>query len=165
MESFRAFVTAAFLVGLLFSVCNGLPYPIEAQSSTVISGSDTLSDSHRKLLGRGELIAGRYRSCSIADMLLKEVQVQPLPNGIPQYLVQITNLCPTPRCAISNILVKCDEFSSDRTINPKMFRRLRHNHCLVNDGMTLKGGATISFQYANSFSSKLSVLKVLTKCI
>nr|CAD1837982.1 unnamed protein product [Ananas comosus var. bracteatus] len=58
---------------------------------------------------------------------------------------------------LSDIHVACGWFSSARLINPRLFRRLRFDDCLVNDGRPLAPGQSLSFQYANSFPFPLAV--------
>ncbi|KAF5796626.1 hypothetical protein HanRHA438_Chr08g0365921 [Helianthus annuus] len=69
------------------------------------------------------------------------------------------NVC-TTGCDISSIHLTCGWFSSARLINPRVFKRLRYNDCLVNNGNRLANGHTISFQYANTFRYPLSVSSV-----
>ncbi|RZS17263.1 hypothetical protein BHM03_00049385, partial [Ensete ventricosum] len=96
--------------------------------------------------------------CSVDDIEVNQGATPPLPNGIPTYTVTVLNLCSSRNgCAIGRIHLSCGAFSSTRLINPRIFRRLRINDCLVNDGRPLAPGASISFQYANSFSYPLSV--------
>ncbi|XP_061339810.1 TPD1 protein homolog 1-like [Gastrolobium bilobum] len=98
--------------------------------------------------------------CSKDDIVIYQDQLPPLSNGIPEYTVEITNMCAND-CNIANIRVHCGWFSSARLINPSVFRRLGYDDCLVNDGMALGPGRTISFQYANTFRYPLSVSSVV----
>ncbi|XP_020230709.1 TPD1 protein homolog 1 [Cajanus cajan] len=100
------------------------------------------------------------KGCSKDDIVIYQGQVGPLPSGIPGYRVEITNMCGSD-CNISKIRLHCGWFSSARLINPKVFRRVRYNDCLVNDGEALGPGKTISFEYANTFSYPLSVSSVV----
>lgn len=97
--------------------------------------------------------------CSKADIVISQGPTSPLPSGIPTYTVEIMNACVTG-CDISRIHLNCGWFSSDRLINPRVFKRLRYNDCLVNDGEPLTNGDTLSFQYANTYSYPLSVSSV-----
>lgn len=97
--------------------------------------------------------------CSKDDIVIYQGQLPPLPSGIPSYTVQITNMCASD-CSIADIRLYCGWFSSARLINPRVFRRVRYNDCLVNDGQPLGPGITISFQYANTFRYPLSVSSV-----
>lgn len=99
-------------------------------------------------------------TCSKEDIAIFQGPAAPLPNGIPSYTVQILNAC-VSGCSISNIHVKCGWFSSVRLINPRVFRRIYYDDCLVNDGEPLGPGETLSFQYANSFRYPLSVSSVI----
>ncbi|KAG5035766.1 hypothetical protein AAZX31_04G180900 [Glycine max] len=125
-----------------------------------------LPNSHRKLLTSGN---GNERvepnriwgeKCSKSDVVINQGPTAPLPSGIPTYTVEIMNMC-VSGCDISGIHLRCGWFSSARLINPKLFKRLRYNDCLVNDGRPLINGATISFQYANTFLYPLSVSSVV----
>ncbi|CAI9113152.1 OLC1v1013700C1 [Oldenlandia corymbosa var. corymbosa] len=133
--------------------------PFSAVSST--------SKSHRKIL-----VADENRSankvetnriwgdkCSISDVVINQGPTEPLPNGIPTYTVEIMNVCVTG-CDISGIHLSCGWFSSARLISPRIFKRVRYDDCLVNEGKPLINGRTISFQYANSFRYPLSVSAV-----
>ena len=94
--------------------------------------------------------------CSEDDVAVYQGDTSPLPNGIPTYTVQILNKC-VSGCAIADIHVSCQWFSSARAINPRVFRRLDFDDCLVNDGAPIPPGSSISFQYANSFRYPLAV--------
>ncbi|KAJ6853176.1 putative TPD1 protein-like protein 1A [Iris pallida] len=95
-------------------------------------------------------------SCSKDDIVVYQGATTPLPSGIPTYTVQILNEC-VEGCSIGRIHLSCGWFSSARLVNPRVFRRLGYNDCLVNDGRPLANGASLSFQYANSFRYPLSV--------
>ncbi|MCD7453703.1 hypothetical protein HAX54_021894 [Datura stramonium] len=77
-------------------------------------------------------------------------------NGIPEYSVIIINECES---SCSGIHLSCGEFATTKLINPKIFRRLAINDCLVNDGATLKSGQVLSFTYSNSFKYPMSLSK------
>ncbi|KAL6197817.1 hypothetical protein ACLB2K_027610 [Fragaria x ananassa] len=94
--------------------------------------------------------------CSKDDITIFQGETAPLPNGIPAYTVQIVNMC-VSGCSISDIHINCGWFSSARLVNPRVFRRMDYNDCLVNDGQPLGPGQTLSFQYANIFPYPLSV--------
>ncbi|KAK8472713.1 hypothetical protein PHAVU_002G284300 [Phaseolus vulgaris] len=97
--------------------------------------------------------------CSKNSIRVSQSQTSPLPSGIPQFTVDIANTC--SNCKISGIHVNCGMFSSATLIDPKIFRRLANNDCLVNDGKPLNSGAIVSFRYAQSFSFPLSVSSVV----
>lgn len=99
---------------------------------------------------------GEEGICSKEDILLYQGATAPLPNGIPTYTVQILNTC-VGGCDVGDIHVRCGWFSSARLINPRVFRRLRFDDCLVNDGAAIAPGGSVSFQYANSYPYPLSV--------
>ncbi|KAK1357973.1 Tapetum determinant 1 [Heracleum sosnowskyi] len=125
-----------------------------------------LASPHRKLLVHSEASATLEEpnrvwgdKCSRADILINQGPAAPLPTGIPTYTVEIINVCVTG-CDIAGIHLTCGWFSSIRLVNPRIFKRLRYNDCIVNDGKPLANGRTLSFQYANSFRYPLSVQRV-----
>ncbi|XP_010037382.1 TPD1 protein homolog 1 [Eucalyptus grandis] len=135
------------------------------QSSLMASKGDRLRKSalHRKLLRLASAMEEPNRMwgerCSKADVVISQGPTSPLPSGIPTYTVEIMNACVTG-CDISRIHLSCGWFSSARLINPRVFKRLRYDDCLVNDGEPLANGDTLSFQYANTYSYPLSVSSV-----
>ncbi|CAN6464653.1 unnamed protein product [Victoria cruziana] len=124
--------------------------------------------SNRKLLVAGgggaapEAGGAEFRTdrigdvCSTQDVVLHQAATTPLPSGIPTYTVNIINVCVTG-CSISDVHLACRWFSTARAINPAIFRRLRYNDCLVNDGKPIPAGGSVSFQYAQTYPYTLSV--------
>ncbi|KAL1372775.1 hypothetical protein HN51_002867 [Arachis hypogaea] len=100
------------------------------------------------------------KACSKEDIAIYTGEAAPLPSGIPSYAVQIMNKCSND-CSIANIRLHCGWFSSARLINPRLFRRLRYDDCLVNDGRPLPPATAISFQYANTFRYPLTVASLV----
>ncbi|CAL5204504.1 unnamed protein product [Lathyrus oleraceus] len=124
-----------------------------------------LHTPHRKLLprpGTEKVEPNRIwgEKCTKSDIVINQGSTAPLPSGIPTYTVEIMNMC-VSGCDISAIHLRCGWFSSARLINPKLFKRLRYNDCLVNDGRPLVNGGTVSFQYANTYLYPLSVSSVV----
>ncbi|XP_022138822.1 protein TAPETUM DETERMINANT 1-like [Momordica charantia] len=70
--------------------------------------------------------------------------------GIPQYIVQIANTC-LSECAPSEIRLHCGWFASAKIVNPRIFKRMFYDDCLVNGGKPLNISETIRFTYSNSF--------------
>ncbi|GMJ05890.1 hypothetical protein like AT1G32583 [Hibiscus trionum] len=98
--------------------------------------------------------------CSKADILINQGPTAPLPSGIPTYTVEIFNVCASG-CNISGIHITCGWFSSATLVNPKEFKRLSYNDCLVNDGQPLTYGGAVTFKYATKFLYPLSVSGVV----
>ncbi|KAK3013843.1 hypothetical protein RJ639_010191 [Escallonia herrerae] len=98
--------------------------------------------------------------CSRSDIAIYQSPTTPLPSGIPTYTVEIVNEC-VNGCEIFGIHFSCGWFSSARLINPRIFKRLRYDDCVVNDGKPLVNGRILSFQYANTFPYPLSVSSVI----
>ncbi|EEC69254.1 hypothetical protein OsI_38285 [Oryza sativa Indica Group] len=98
------------------------------------------------------------------DIAIYQGRATPLPSGVPAYTVDVMNRCAgggggggDEECAIAGIHVRCGWFSSVSLVDPRVFRRLGHDDCLLNDGRPLLAGETVSFEYTNSFPYKLSV--------
>ncbi|XP_010499835.1 PREDICTED: TPD1 protein homolog 1 [Camelina sativa] len=135
---------------------------IALSTRTFISISKNRTALSRKLLLSPDIGDGTNRigqDCSKDDIVLFQGTTNPLPSGVPAYTVEIFNAC-VSECNIAEIHVSCGWFSSVRLVNPRVFRRLCYDDCLVNDGQPLGPGQTLSFQYANSFSYPLSVSSV-----
>ncbi|KAF3326750.1 TPD1 protein [Carex littledalei] len=123
-----------------------------------ILGSEEGSAIHEK---NGKRLARMgIDTCSKDDVMVYQGATAPLPNGIPTYTVQILNTCMSG-CVVSNIHLSCGWFSSARLINPSVFRRLRYDDCLVNNGGPLSPGQSLSFQYANTYQYQLDVSSVV----
>ncbi|KAL2347070.1 hypothetical protein Fmac_001070 [Flemingia macrophylla] len=157
--------TALGLLAVFAGLASGnrLPAMVSVSIGLGDQGTYTLHRSHRKLSAHGPARVEPNRiwgeKCSKSDIVISQGPTAPLPSGIPTYTVEIMNMC-VSGCDISAIHLRCGWFSSARLINPKLFKRLRYNDCLVNDGKPLINGATISFQYANTFLYPLSVSSV-----
>lgn len=95
---------------------------------------------HRKLMLHGV--------CSKWDISISQSRYPT--SGIPEFIVQIVNTC-VSGCAPSNIHLRCGWFASARIVNPRTFKRLSYDDCLVNGGLPLKSSQSIRFTYANSF--------------
>ncbi|XP_048597823.1 protein TAPETUM DETERMINANT 1 isoform X1 [Brassica napus] len=94
--------------------------------------------------------------CKKSDIVVNQAATEPMPNGIPGYTVEITNQCMSG-CNISRIHVSCGWFSSAKLVNPRVFKRIHYDDCLVNNGKPLPYGSTLSFHYANTFPYRLAV--------
>ncbi|XP_030923929.1 protein TAPETUM DETERMINANT 1-like isoform X1 [Quercus lobata] len=94
-----------------------------------------------------------HGTCTNRDISIS--QSRDSTSGIPQYIVQIVNTC-VSGCAPSDIHLHCGWFASARIINPRTFKRLSYDDCLVNGGKTLKTSQVIRFTYSNSFMYPLA---------
>ncbi|KAF6137948.1 hypothetical protein GIB67_041821 [Kingdonia uniflora] len=153
------FVVATFTVGALFFT----GFHRETSLSLISDQNVTVSSSaNRKLLEEHVDQPSRIWGdrCSKADIVVNQGPTSPLPNGIPTYTVEIMNVC-SNGCDISGIHLSCGWFSSARLINPRVFKRLRYNDCIVNDGKALVNGGTLSFQYANTYRYPLAVATII----
>ncbi|MED6108900.1 hypothetical protein PIB30_028509 [Stylosanthes scabra] len=100
-------------------------------------------------------------SCTSKDISIS--QSKGSTSGIPQYIVQIVNTCVSGSCAPHDIHLHCGWFASARIINPRLFKRLSYDDCLVNGGKSLASTQIIRFTYSNSFMYPL-VLKSARFC-
>ncbi|XP_020107585.1 protein TAPETUM DETERMINANT 1-like [Ananas comosus] len=158
-----ATITAVLLLGFYSCRCNEPGSKLRRSVASVPRESRSVAVSHRKLLEEGRERAREAEEtdrigegCSKDDIVVYQGATAPLPSGIPTYTVEVLNVC-ARGCAIEGIHLRCGWFSSARLINPRLFRRLRFDDCLLNDGRPLPNGASLSFQYANSFPYPLSV--------
>ncbi|KAI3670999.1 hypothetical protein L1987_87645 [Smallanthus sonchifolius] len=99
-------------------------------------------------------------SCTSRDLSIG--QTTQSQHGIPVYTVQIVNTC-LSNCGLSNIHFHCGAFASARLVNPRVFKRLSYDDCLVNNGQPLKPGQAIIFSYSNTFKYPIS-FKYATFC-
>ncbi|KAI3512368.1 hypothetical protein L1887_19683 [Cichorium endivia] len=126
---------------------NGRDYNINGTNSAL--KPEEAFHTPRKLLFQGS-------SCTARDLSIS--QSKGSTTGIPQYIVQIVNTCvSSSQCAPSNIHLHCGWFASARIVNPRFFKRLSYDDCLVNGGQTLRTGQMISFSYSNSFMYPISL--------
>ncbi|KAH6777271.1 tapetum determinant protein [Perilla frutescens var. hirtella] len=129
-----------------------------------VNGGEAAFPTARKLLNTSntDRVGSGGEGCSKDSIILNQSQTPPLPSGIPTYTVYIENVCLLAEgCSISDIHLSCGWFSTARTINPTVFRRLGYNDCLVNDGKPLNPGESISFAYADTFAYPLAVSSLI----
>ncbi|GAV70855.1 hypothetical protein CFOL_v3_14353, partial [Cephalotus follicularis] len=115
------------------------------QSMKVTRKPEQAYSIHRKLLLHG--------TCTNRDISIS--QSRDTTTGIPQYIVQIVNTC-VSGCAPSDIHLHCGWFASAKFVNPRTFKRLTYDDCLVNGGKKLKTSGIIRFTYSNSFMYPLA---------
>ncbi|VVA92570.1 unnamed protein product [Arabis nemorensis] len=167
MSRRRLMVSAVLLSYLLYAMALVVPVvssALELGDDDDLDLTETWSSSHRKmlLLSHEKKVDTRAEpdrigeKCKRSDIVVNQAATEAMPNGIPGYTVEITNQCMSG-CNISRIHVSCGWFSSAKLINPRVFKRLHYNDCLVNNGKPLPYGSTISFHYANTFPYPLSV--------
>ncbi|XP_030493771.2 protein TAPETUM DETERMINANT 1 isoform X1 [Cannabis sativa] len=166
-----ASVAALFTVLLLFTFRPVLGNEherssINGEGENILLMSRGTTEIHRKLLGgkeSGRIELDRIRggdNCSNSDIIVSQSPTSSMPHGIPTFSVEILNNCFTG-CNISGIHLKCGWFSSVNLINPKIFKRLKFDDCLVNDGKPLLNGSLINFKYSTTRLFPLSVSSVI----
>lgn len=92
-------------------------------------------------------------TCTSKDISISQSQTST--PGIPQFIVQIVNNC-VSGCAPSDIHLHCGMFASARMVNPRLFKRISYDDCLVNGGNPLAPSQIIRFTYSNTFSYPLA---------
>ncbi|CAN4089330.1 unnamed protein product [Withania somnifera] len=162
---FTSAVVAFFLlliIGSEFFTGRPIGPNFMADANSAVTATTHIGPPRKLLIQGNEVETNRIwgDKCSKSDIVINQGPTAPLPSGIPTYTVEIMNVC-VSGCDISGIHLKCGWFSSARLINPRIFKRLHFDDCLVNDGKPLINGHTISFQYANTFRYPLSVSSVV----
>jgi len=92
-------------------------------------------------------------SCTSKDISIS--QSTSSTSGIPQFIVQIVNTC-VSGCAPRDIHLHCGWFASARIVNPRLFKRISYDDCLVNGGNPLTPSQIIRISYSNSFMYPLA---------
>jgi hypothetical protein len=143
-----------YVVQLLFGLCIFLTFLSHIESDAVVKkmGGSPINVNYSESLRVGQVCSGR-------DISVSERMIYTGKDGIPVYGVEISNTCATG-CAISNIHISCGSFASTIEIDPKTFRRIAYNDCLVKDGGKLASGESVSFNYANNAIYPLKVASV-----
>ncbi|GLJ47717.1 hypothetical protein SUGI_1007740 [Cryptomeria japonica] len=125
--------------------------------------NDSVNSSYKNPRLLGVRIPERIgQGCAKEDIVVNQSPESPMPNGVPSYSVEIQNLCSTG-CSIAQVHVTCGWFSSAVEIDPKLFKRLSYNDCLVNNGRPIKAGGSVSFVYAQTYKYPIAVSSV--KCV
>ncbi|XP_058093583.1 uncharacterized protein At1g05835 [Magnolia sinica] len=83
-------------------------------------------------------------SCGINRPTVQQTQVGR--GNPPKFTVEIRNNCQT--CPAINIHIKCGNFSQ-ALVNPKLFRVLAYDDCVVNSGLPLAPLQKLSFSYSH----------------
>ncbi|KAK1279331.1 hypothetical protein QJS04_geneDACA004589 [Acorus gramineus] len=126
------------LMMLLTSVCHAELHYLGLSNTTM---HEVQEDNNNSLRTHGR--------CTNRDISISQSRDTGAP-GIPQYIVQIVNTC-VFGCAPSDIHLHCGWFASARIVNPRTFKRVSFDDCLVNGGRPLRSSQTIRFTYSNSF--------------
>ncbi|KAG6554621.1 hypothetical protein Mapa_003639 [Marchantia paleacea] len=100
--------------------------------------------------------------CHRRDLKVSSDVTRYLPNGMPIYRIQISNTCID--CSLENIHLSCGEWASQTLVNPNLFRRVRENDCVVNNGDALVSQDIVYFEYSNSFPYPMNVRSANPVC-
>ncbi|KAI3941496.1 hypothetical protein MKW98_022503 [Papaver atlanticum] len=122
-----------------------------------VNPANPVHNGHHQRHGRGR----RAMKCPPDTLAVYQGRVDPLPGGLPEHLVNICNIA--TNCTTYRIYLSCGWFASAKLINPRVFRRLRFNNCLVNDGKDLEEGRCLSFTYSETYPYPLAVKSVKCK--
>ncbi|KAJ4796670.1 Protein tapetum determinant 1 [Rhynchospora pubera] len=154
---YLVFVLSFIIHGIVAEVIESPTQQVTSRKLIASNGADGNSIKEKSIKRTARI---GIDTCSKDDVVIYQGATTPLPSGIPTYTVQILNTCMSG-CAVSDIHLSCGWFSSARLINPTVFRRLRYDDCLVNDGGPLGSGQSISFEYANTYQYPLDVSSVV----
>ncbi|KAB1213840.1 hypothetical protein CJ030_MR5G017103 [Morella rubra] len=152
------YVFFLYLMMLIIVFCN-LGIQSAASGNEFIQSASGVNNYSRKVNVKSERAYSSSRTflvhggCRIRDISIS--QSRDSSSGIPQYIVQIVNTC-VSGCAPSEIHLHCGWFASARIINPRTFKRLSYDDCLVNGGKPLKSNQIVRFTYSNSFMYPLA---------
>ncbi|GLJ28125.1 hypothetical protein SUGI_0552430 [Cryptomeria japonica] len=102
---------------------------------------------------------GLADSCMCGNDDIYIVQGQEYNPGIPTFTVTIINTC-LSTCKPRNIHMYCGWFASWDWVDPKDFRRISYDDCLVNYGRPMAPFDSIYFTYSNTYMYPLSVKSV-----
>ncbi|KAF9679602.1 hypothetical protein SADUNF_Sadunf06G0031800 [Salix dunnii] len=95
--------------------------------------------------------------CSTGVIRIEQGRAGTFPGGTPLFNVEIVNECPSG-CSIH---LNCASFRSEKVINPKVFRRIAPDDCLLNDGQPLPSGEIITFEYAAATQFPFTVKNIV----
>ncbi|XP_017434730.1 TPD1 protein homolog 1 [Vigna angularis] len=115
------------------------------------NGSITVSVKAEDAASKKKSLHG---SCTKKDISISQSTIST--TGIPQFVVQIENTC-VSGCPPHDIHLHCGWFASARLVNPKLFKRISYDDCLVNGGNPLAPSQIIKFAYSNSFIYPLAL--------
>ncbi|KAG2629164.1 TPD1 protein homolog 1A-like [Panicum virgatum] len=76
------------------------------------------------------------------------------------FQVTVTNRC---RCAVNNVYLQSNGFSSSTPVDPKLFRRAGSSY-LLGDGRRIPGSKSVTFQYAWDHYFKMAPASVQAQC-
>ncbi|MCO5554163.1 hypothetical protein L7F22_007689 [Adiantum nelumboides] len=152
-------IFAAFYVSLLKAYKGDPPQEQILDDPPELEGPEAILQPENIIRHEDKIL--HNDTCSKGDISIVQGQSSSMPSGIPTFSVEIINMC-VVGCVISNVHIACGWFASAKLVNPKVFRRIKFNDCLVNNGAPIKGGESISFQYSNSFQYPLKVLSAFT---
>ncbi|XP_076881454.1 TPD1 protein homolog 1-like [Bidens hawaiensis] len=138
-------------------VLSHVPGNMSSSSNEYLHGRDYNTDTtHQEPSHTARKLLFQESSCTSKDLSISQ-NLLPI-HGIPVYTVEIVNTCESQysRCAPSDIHLHCGQFASARLVNPRLFKRLSYDDCLVNNGQKLRTGQVISFSYSNTFKYPIS---------
>lgn len=88
---------------------------------------------------------GKGAKCGSANSpTIKQTQVGS--GNSPKFMVQVQNNC--PMCPVIDIHLKCSNFSQ-ALVNPRLFKVVASNDCVINGGLPLAPSQSFSFNYSH----------------
>ncbi|KAG2620675.1 uncharacterized protein LOC120663340 [Panicum virgatum] len=101
------------------------------------------------------------RGCTPSSISVEQTNTGKMAGGIDTvFQVTVTNRC---RCAVNNVYLRSNGFSSSNPVDPKLFRRAGSGY-LLGDGRRIPSSKSITFQYAWDHYFKMAPASVQAQC-
>ncbi|KAL6851887.1 hypothetical protein ACP4OV_020072 [Aristida adscensionis] len=104
---------------------------------------------------------GSCQQCTPSSIDVEQTTTGKMAGGLDTvFKVTVTNRC---SCAVANVYLQTDGFSSSTPVDPKVFRRDGSGY-LVGDGRQIPSSKSVTFQYAWDHYFKMTPASVQAQC-
>ncbi|CAL4892361.1 unnamed protein product [Urochloa decumbens] len=101
------------------------------------------------------------KGCTLSSISVQQTNTGKSVGGIDTvFQVMVTNRC---RCAVKNVYLRSNGFSSSTPVDPKVFRRAGSGY-LLGDGGQIPSSKSVTFQYAWDHYFKMAPASVQAQC-
>ncbi|CAN6338268.1 unnamed protein product [Urochloa humidicola] len=101
------------------------------------------------------------QGCTPSSISIQQTNTGKSVGGIDSvFQVTVTNRC---RCAVKNVYLRSNGFSSSTPVDPKLFRRAGSGY-LLGDGRQIPSSKSVTFQYAWDHYFKMVPASVQAQC-